>query len=187
MRKIGCKMAAQAPACYNAQPPPASIEKIHAFSDETLFHILHHRTADAKLQEQAVYTLTLRGWRYLRQEGAWIIRDKHPIAPDVYIKFDTSLWMPLRHRIPDLKDSMLDPLPRDSELSPLDPPWARWPRWRCTPPEFDEIWRGVVPPAGIRGGVGGRRDCRSMTLVQALYKELFIDDSSTLFYAQNCQ
>ena len=104
------------PTCYNVQAPPPPIEKIHAFSDETLFYIFYSRKADAKLQEQASFILMLRGWRYWRQEEAWIMRDRHPIAPDVYIKFDANLWMPLRHRIPDLKDSMLDPLPQDPKF-----------------------------------------------------------------------
>lgn len=45
------------PACYNIQPPPPPIEKIHTFSDETLFYIFYFRNSDIKLQEQASYTL----------------------------------------------------------------------------------------------------------------------------------
>lgn len=145
------------PACYNIQPPPPPIEKIHAFSDETLFYIFYFRNSDPKLQDQAAYTLTLRGWRYWRQEKAWIIRDKHPIAPDVYVKFDANLWVPLRHRIPELGDSMLDPLPRDPKF-PSGSALGSMAEIEVYPPEFDEIWRHVSPPQSIRGALEGDED-----------------------------
>ena len=45
------------PACYNIQPPPPPIEKIHAFSDETLLYIFYFKHSDTKLQEQAALSL----------------------------------------------------------------------------------------------------------------------------------
>lgn len=85
----------------------------------------------------------------MKQERAWIIRDKHPIAPDVYVKFDANLWMPLRCRIPELKDSMLDPLPRDPKF-PSGSALDTMTEVEVYPPEFDEIWKNVIPPASIK-------------------------------------
>lgn len=85
----------------------------------------------------------------MKQERAWIIRDKHPIGPDVYVKFDAHLWIPLRCRIPELKDSMLDPLPRDPKF-PSGSALESMAEIEVYPPEFDEIWGDVTPPASIK-------------------------------------
>ena len=71
----------------------------------------------------------------------------------MYVKFDVSLWMPLRCRIPELTDAMLDPLPHDPSFasrSALD----TMAEMEVYPPGFDEIWKNVALPEGINEALG---------------------------------
>ncbi|EPZ35877.1 hypothetical protein ROZALSC1DRAFT_26941 [Rozella allomycis CSF55] len=87
------------PSCYNVQPPPSAVHKIHAFSDETLFYIFYSMPRDA-LQEAAANELHQRSWKYHKELKLWFMKDpsveltaKTPnMERGTFIFFDVSRW-----------------------------------------------------------------------------------------------
>lgn len=89
------------PRCYKIGSVGAQSEKLHNFSEETLFFIFYTMPRDS-MQELAAQELQNRNWRYHKQLRLWLTKDPNEEEPrqqpnstaeqGTYIFFDPYVW-----------------------------------------------------------------------------------------------
>lgn len=91
------------PSCYNVKPP-AAVNKISQFTDETLFFIFYTHPRDI-LQEAAAQALHQKNWRFHKELKMWLTKDREESTPSQktstyekghYIVFNPQTWEKVR-------------------------------------------------------------------------------------------